>query len=136
MSIAWDESLSVGDPAIDTDHQAMIEMIARLQEVADGLPDFSEIGRLLERLLACCRDHFVREEVIQESSGFPGAEDHRSNHALLLRHLESLVSHYVESCDAARAEIVRTLGDSLATWMVGHIGRHDSEFRAFLTRND
>lgn len=136
MSIAWDESLSIGDTAIDADHREMIAMIACLEEAAAGLPDFAEIGRVLDRLVARCRDHFVREESLLDRIGFPGREEHRLCHGLLLDRLDSLVAHYGEGSDAVRADIVRTLGDSLATWMVGHITRNDAEYRPYVLAAD
>ena len=134
MSIAWDDSLAVGDPALDSDHRHMVELIAALESAALAPFDPGRVSGLLTDLLDHCRAHFVREETVMHRVGFPGLEDHRLRHDLLRRRLEGLVAHYGDSPDEVRAEILRTLGDSLATWMIGHVTRCDRDYRPFLPR--
>lgn len=132
MSIAWDERLAVGDPAIDGDHRRMIELIAQLEAAAGAELDCAGIGRTLRALTDLCREHFIREEALQVRIGFPQAESHHTAHEMLMRRLESVLAHYGDGCDEVRAGIVRTLGDSLATWLVSHIVNSDMEFKSFM----
>lgn len=132
MSIAWDEALAVGDPGIDSDHRRMIMLIAQLEAAAGGEIDCAAIGRTLRDLAALCRDHFSREEALQRAVGFPEADSHRTAHEMLLKRLESVLAHYADGCDEVRAGIVRTLGDSLATWLVSHIVNNDMEFKPYV----
>ncbi|MBI3446452.1 MAG: hemerythrin family protein [Magnetospirillum sp.] len=132
MSIAWDESLAVGDPTIDGDHRRMIELIAQLEAAAVAEIDCAAIGRTLRALTDLCREHFTREEALQARVGFPEAQSHRTAHEMLMRRLESVLAHYGDGCDEVRAGIVRTLGDSLATWLVSHIVNSDMEFKPYV----
>ena len=132
MSIAWDEGLAVGDPAVDADHRRMIELIAQLEAAAGAALDCAGIGRTLRALADLCREHFAREEALQQSVGFPEADNHRTAHEMLLKRLDAVLAHYADGCDEVRAGIVRTLGDSLATWLVSHIVNNDMEFKPYV----
>jgi hemerythrin len=133
MSIAWDEALAVGDQIIDSDHRRMIVLIAELESAACSEVDCAAIGRTLRDLADLCRQHFAREEQLQQSVGFPEAEAHRVAHEMLLKRLDAVLAHYADSCDEVRTGIVRTLGDSLATWLVSHIVNNDMEFKPYVT---
>jgi hemerythrin len=132
MSIAWDEALAVGDPGVDADHRRMITLIAKLEQAARSGGDCTEIGGTLTELAELCRDHFAREETLQQAIGFPGAQDHRTAHDMLLKRLDAVQAHYADGCDEVREGIIRTLGDSLATWLLKHITDNDMEFKPYV----
>lgn len=131
MSIVWDETLAVGDAAIDTDHRRMIELITALEEVAADPPSDGRVDRILADLSALCRDHFAREETLQRAIGYPGYEEHRLGHEMLLKRLDAVTAHYTDGDGEVRAGIVRTLGDSLATWLTTHIATNDMDFQPY-----
>lgn len=132
MSIAWDDSLAVGDERVDADHRRMIELIARLEEAARTEVDCAAIGRTLVDLADLCHAHFAREEALQRSVGYPEAEEHRLAHLMLLKRLDAALAHYHGGCDEIRAGMLRTLGDSLATWLVNHIIENDMAFKPYV----
>ena len=47
MSIVWDETLALGDAAIDADHRRMMALIADLEAAATGPVDCDAVGRTL-----------------------------------------------------------------------------------------
>jgi len=132
MSIVWDETLAVGDAAIDADHRRMIELIALLEGSSADSPSDDRIALILAELSALCREHFSREEAFQRAIGFPDHEDHRLGHEMLLKRLDAVMAHYADGCAEVRAGIVRTLGDSLATWLTTHITTSDMEFQPYV----
>ncbi len=132
MSIVWDETLAIGDAAIDADHRRMMALIATLEAAAAGPVDCAAVGGTLAELVQLTTDHFAREEALQVKVGFPDREAHRTSHVMLLNRLEAVMTHYADGCDEVRAGIVRTLGDSLATWLVTHIANNDMEFKPYM----
>ena len=90
------------------------------------------IGETLGELIRLTIDHFAREEELQRRIGFPDLDAHRTSHAMLLKRLEAVMAHYADGCDEVRAGMLRTLGDSLATWLVTHITSNDMEFRPYV----
>jgi hemerythrin len=132
MPIVWDQTLAVGEAAIDADHQRMIELINALEEAASHPPADNGVSRALDELSRLCHEHFVREEALQRAIGYPDHENHRLGHEMLLKRLDAVISHYEDGCDEVRAGIVRTLGDSLATWLATHIANNDMEFKPYV----
>ena len=132
MSIVWDETLAVGDAVIDADHRRMMALIAMLEAAAAGPVDCDGIGRTLAELTQLTADHFAREEAFQRRIGFPDIEAHCTSHAMLLKRLDAILTHYADGCDEVRNGILRTLGDSLATWLVSHIANNDMEFKSYM----
>ena len=128
-------SVSVlGEAVIDDDHRRMIGLIALLEAAARGELDLDATGRVLVELTELCREHFIREEEVQARIGFPDLEDHKVAHAMLQQRLDSTLRHYRDGDDEVRAGIVRTLGDSLATWLLTHITGSDMEFLPYMGR--
>jgi hemerythrin len=134
MSTSWDESLAIGNAVIDDDHRSMMALINALEAAAaaDDI-DCDEVGRTLYALASLCHDHFDREEALQLSVGYPDYEAHRVGHDMLRRRLDSASAHYRQACSEVRSGMVRTLGDSLATWLVRHIVRTDVELKPFVS---
>lgn len=132
MAIAWDDSYAIGDDGIDSDHRAMMALIGRLQTLTSGLGDGESIVSTISQLRDLCFGHFVREEALQTRIGFPDIEAHRLGHQMLLKRLDAVLRHFAEGSDHIRFGILRTLGDSLATWMVFHITRGDIEMRPYV----
>jgi hemerythrin len=133
MSIVWNETLEVGDAAIDADHRRMIDLIAILEAAASGPGQGGHVGRTLAELAQLTAEHFAREEALQDRIGFPDRHAHRASHEMLLKRLDSVMAHYSIGSDDVRAGIIRTLGDSLATWLVTHITNSDMEFKPYMS---
>jgi len=132
VSIAWNDTLVVGDESIDADHRRMMELIATLETAAPGPVDCTAVGATLAELARLTAEHFTREEALQEAVGFPDRDAHRTSHVMLLKRLDAIMAHYADGCDEVRSGIIRTLGDSLATWLVGHIVNNDMEFKSYV----
>lgn len=134
MSIVWDETLAVGDAVIDADHRRMMALIAELEAAATGSGDCAVVGATLGELAQLTADHFAREEAFQAAIGFPDLDAHRASHVMLLRRLAAIMAHYADGCDEVRSGIIRTLGDSLATWLLTHIANNDMDFKDYVAR--
>lgn len=132
MSIAWNEALAVGDAVIDSDHRRMMALIAELESAAAGQFDCHTFGATLSELARLTAEHFTREEELQAAIGFPELDAHRASHDMLLKRLDAVQTHYADGCDEVRAGMIRTLGDSLATWLVVHITTSDMEFKPYV----
>ena len=135
MSIVWSETLEVGDSAIDADHRRMMDLIATLETAASRPGECGHVGRTLAELAQLTAEHFAREEALQDRIGFPDRDAHRASHDMLLKRLDSIMAHYSVGSDDVRAGIVRTLGDSLATWLITHITNSDMEFKPYMAES-
>jgi hemerythrin len=137
MALAWTDRLAVGDEMIDADHRRMIDLIALLeaaaqQAAADIAVDCAQVGEILSDLVQLCIDHFKREEDLQRRIGYPDVEAHCLCHQMLVKRLDSVLSHYGAGCAEVRTGIIKTLGDSLATWLVTHITTNDMDLKGYI----
>lgn len=133
MSIAWEESLSIGHAEIDADHRRLIALVNALERAAvrDAV-DCARVGRLLAELTALAAAHFAREEAVQRTIGFSEADTHRRRHDMVLRRLRALEDHFAHADADVRRTIARTLANPLAVWLVGHITNEDVRMREYV----
>ena len=73
--LQWRDELSVGVPAIDRDHQRLIDTLNRLRRL-DGVSDETVIASALNEVVQYTQGHFRREEMLMRLSGYPGYQAH------------------------------------------------------------
>lgn len=84
VQLAWNDSICCGDELIDSQHQSLLRIANELlAAILAGRPSM-EISAMIARLLEDIRQHFHDEEAILEAGGFPGLEQHATEHANLL----------------------------------------------------
>jgi len=83
--IAWREEFSIGVPAVDREHQEMIQLINKAHDALcrqDGfeVSAIEFLGEIYDKISA----HFSREEKIMIESHYDQYVDHKSDHKRLL----------------------------------------------------
>jgi hemerythrin len=120
--ISWTEAMSVGNAALDKDHQKLIGMINELDQSA---PDFLE---LFNAVLDYTTGHFDREETHLDSIGFPGLDAHRVQHDDFADQVAAMLKQYrAEPFDASDTR----MKDFLWSWLKGHILIEDQRYAAW-----
>lgn len=119
MPILWLETMSSGNPDIDRDHKALVDLVNEMERAIEvGAP----LAPLLTRLREEAAGHFVREEAIQQARRFPLTRAHRSEHEDLLAQLDGLLERYVVErtapLDAAAAVDILHF---ITVWVSDHI---------------
>lgn len=120
--ISWTEAMSVGNSALDKDHQKLIGMINDLDQTA---PDFME---LFNAVLDYTTGHFEREEAHLEAIGFPGLDAHRVQHDDFADQVAAMLKQY--RAQAFEDDDTR-LKDFLWSWLKGHILIEDQRYAAW-----
>nr|WP_068428469.1 hemerythrin family protein [Magnetospirillum sp. XM-1]CUW37322.1 conserved protein of unknown function\ len=120
--ISWTEAMSVGNSALDKDHQKLIGMINDLDQSA---PDFLE---LFNAVLDYTTGHFEREEAHLEAIGFPGLDAHRVQHDDFADQVAAMLKQY--RTQAFEDDDTR-LKDFLWSWLKGHILIEDQRYAAW-----
>jgi len=95
MSIKWRDDLTTGDHHIDQQHHVMFEKIDGLIDACKQKRANSEIGALLGFLKGYVREHFEAEEQYQAQHGYPRHLQHKDQHRLLLRQLDTLEREFM-----------------------------------------
>ena len=122
----WDDSLSVGVPLIDSDHQILISLINQLHETLEDEEARATMGSVLNALADYTEYHFAREERAMEAVGYADLEEHKQRHRKLEAQVNEIRRKYAENPDET---VGQELLDFLRDWLQNHIKREDMSYR-------
>lgn len=128
--IEWNQSLVVGHPKIDSDHQRLVALVCRLYDAMQAGKGNAVCGEILGDLIAYTRTHFAMEEGLMAAAGYPKLAEHKAQHAKLVHD----VMDFKARLDGGSAAITITLFKFLKEWLVHHIGASDRALAAALVR--
>lgn len=125
--IKWDNTLELGHDAMDADHR---QLVARVNQLADCIVNNrgkESYNALLDDLFAHTRAHFSMEEQLMAACSYPYAEEHRSEHAKLVK---DLLAHRAKFDASVQPSI--SLLFFFDQWLSRHILNSDKELANFL----
>ncbi len=129
MGIPWTESLAVGIPEIDQQHQ---ELFLRLERLLRGIVggEREEVGRLLEFLGDYVVRHFGAEERWMMQSGYPDYPRHKAEHD---RFMQDFLRMQVEFEQKGPTVLMgMRVNNWVADWLTQHIVDLDMALGRFL----
>ena len=130
--IEWKPEYSVSIESIDKQHQALVALIAHLQQAMLEGRTKQVVGPLFASLNRYVKYHFAFEEKLLEENAYPGLQAHRLEHGRLIAELRVLESKYLGGSLHAGAPLMKLL----RSWLVDHICVHDKEYGVFLCAKD
>ncbi len=125
----WTEAMSVGVPALDSDHRCLVRIINLLGEVEQGAEAHATIETVLETLAMYARYHFAREERLLDACGFPASRFHRDEHEQFAVFIRGLRTRLGGRADALLA---RELYAYLSGWLSHHILIQDMAYKPYI----
>ncbi len=126
----WTPKYAVGHPLIDQQHT---ELFNRADALLDAMHEgraASEVGQILEFLASYVVEHFGSEEQLMQASRYPGAAQHKAQHAEFVRRFQEASEIY--RTKGATSMVVLDLRDMLRGWLVTHVCTVDMQLAAFL----
>ena len=81
--IQWQESLSVGVKAFDSEHRQLIDQINKLSQSLRVGAGGRTMGIILDSLVSYTAIHFAHEEEYMRLYEYPGYEAHKLEHEAL-----------------------------------------------------
>ena len=128
--LQWNDSLNIGMPEVDQQHQHLVEMVNELDEAFTQGTERAELKRLYDGLGEYTREHFGTEErLMAEGACDPDhVRRHKSMHADFIRTLGEMKS----SLDDPDPKVVGGLLDYLFKWLVHHTQGQDREMARLL----
>lgn len=126
--IEWKPEYSVSIESIDKQHQALVTLIAHLQQAMLEGRTKQVVGSIFTSLNRYVKYHFAFEENLLQENGYPGLEAHRGEHAKLIAELKELEGKYVQGSLHAGAPLMKLL----RSWLIDHICVHDKQYGVFL----
>ena len=129
MSLQWSSELEIGIPVIDSQHQRIVEYIAKV-EMAHKHHSHEELMEVLDELVDYTLSHFAFEESLMEEAGYPFIKAHQKVHALFTRRVDS----YYQQAKAG-ADVTDELMHTLKAWLVNHIKHDDRDYGDMVKAN-
>lgn len=131
--IEWTDEFKLGLPAIDSDHQQLLELCNQFLEAAQAEQPIRQLAEILDRLILRTRAHFLAEERLLDRHGYPGLAIHKAEHDRLLVQAGTLKARYDDaSQDADVRHLTMETADFLQVWLLDHIRTNDRPYRPFL----
>lgn len=126
--LEWKPEFSVGDPAVDHEHQELIDLVNNaagsiLTEGSEG-----DIDRSFGDLLQGISSHFAHEERQMRNARYDQTDAHKHDHEQLLDELREIM----DSERHAPEQTAENLVDVLNKWFTNHFSTHDARLHKIL----
>lgn len=123
--LAWSDSMSLGHPRLDDEHQRLAALIAQFQKALDD-----DLQAALKAVLDEATAHFAVENDLMTATGFPPRECHIKEHEAVLGTLRGVAERL------ARGEhtVARRLSAEVAAWFPAHVQHLDSALSHWLCK--
>ena len=122
--VQWKAEYSVGDAAIDHEHEHMIKQINALYDKLAPPVNAELVESVLGEIHADIAAHFALEERLMREANYPEYQDHKADHEDLLDQIHDLMDSFYQDQEAGQ----NLLKSQLSDWF----GRHFSSFDARL----
>lgn len=126
--IEWSESMSVGVPWLDHDHQVLVKLINLLHQQANTEDGHETLGTVLNSLLDYTQLHFSREEQVLQACNYPSLKEHKQQHESLVEQVVNIAHRFFENKEAVIEDDVVIF---LRNWLVDHILQQDMGYRPY-----
>jgi hemerythrin len=130
VSIVWSEQYSVGVERIDAQHKQIIDMVNLLHDALAKKDASAEIKQVLVSLVDYTQTHFVAEEKLMISVGYPAVDVHLQKHAKLTSDLHGVLVRLRQGENIS----ARRLFGLLRNWWTTHIERDDMQYGEWIRR--
>ncbi|MGP8252274.1 MAG: bacteriohemerythrin [Terracidiphilus sp.] len=122
--LTWNDSLSVGVRAIDSQHSALLAILGELYDAMMKGRTKQVSGPLLHKFIDCTRDHFAAEEAMMAAAEYSGLAAHRREHERLTKQVEEFAARFDRGECTVNIELLRFL----RTWLTNHIQQSDKAY--------
>lgn len=113
----------------DGEHQIQLEMLSALCRAVRANTPATEVGEILQQLVAYSEAHFMSEELLMRLNSYDDYEDHVSDHMRMMDELGEMASANASGDSACVAD----QADSALKFIGQHIATRDKRLADFLS---
>ncbi|KAJ4460679.1 putative calmodulin-dependent kinase [Paratrimastix pyriformis] len=127
-ALEWRDAYSVGVPALDADHMAILEIGAHLLTTVAANERTEVIEALTAQFWEIVSGHFAMEDQLMADHGFPRSLAHAAQHKECLAKIKRITGRI------AKGQLTEylTLDHILRHWMVAHVDTSDRDLAKWL----
>ena len=122
IRIGWNNSLLIGNPDIDKQHQRLVEMIQTISEFPT-----SKDEKVLTETLAYAAMHFTDEETFMHDINYPEVQAHITKHKTLAR----ILMTYSKDYETGKTDLY-AFKQFMFRWVREHIMNKDQRIGYYL----
>jgi hemerythrin len=126
--ILWDNSYSVGNNAIDTQHQKFISIINELYESFVDQTATLTIEKIINELIDYSTYHFKTEEELFEKYSYPNRVMHKAQHDEFTVKISGFKNEFLNG----KINLTFQLMNYLRNWLLNHIKNEDQEYAVYI----
>lgn len=126
--LTWGPSLHVGIPAIDDQHEYLVDLLNSLDAGYRAGYSRNILASVLTQLVEYTRFHFAFEEQLMHQYKIPGTAAHEEQHA----RLTDQVVRFKDDFDIGKVDVSVPLLSFLRDWVADHILETDRGLAAQL----
>ena len=130
MSLPWNADLEMGILELDAQQEEFFGEFELFSQAVEEQYSLDEIDRFIAYLGHYIGEHFEFEEHLQESSKFPGREEHRAAHRSFTEEVEGFRAALESGKD--RREVSLALKGMMIRWIITHSRHLDMQFNNYL----
>ena len=113
----------------DGEHQIQLEMLSALCRAVRANTPATEVGEILQQLVAYSEAHFMSEELLMRLNSYDDYDDHVSDHMRMMDELGEMASANASGDSACVAD----QADSALKFIGQHIATRDKRLADFLS---
>jgi len=119
--------MSIDDGQIDEDHKQLISIANRVLELNHPNRELEDIKQVIRELYEYVKYHFEREERFMSEQGFPGVDEHKEKHEIIIAEMNQYLTkaHHM-------GEILSNFRQLVNKWVINHIMEEDKNIKIFL----
>ncbi len=123
----WSDDYSIGIDLIDNEHKNIVSILSDLHKSIHERRSLEFSREILDRLVQRTVLHFYDEEMMMEDLSYPGLQEHRTLHKLLIDRIVGLQ----KKLDAGETKINFELLHFLRVWLIKHVRESDNRFGSY-----
>jgi hemerythrin len=125
----WNEKFSVGMENMDDQHKRFLNLLNNLGDEIQGENGVEMVQTAIDRLFTYAVFHFLAEEKILFTCGYPEIEQQRREHSYFVKQVKEMEANHQGGNLVHLGSVVSFLRD----WFINHIMIEDKKYAAFIS---
>jgi hemerythrin len=124
----WNESMSVGNVALDDDHKTFFDLVKIISEIDPGKDNNLMLLSAMNMLEDYVAGHFLREEKALQAVNYPHLDEHHQKHNAFRQHILKIINGFRQGDASGMAD----LPNLILSWLSQHILREDMRYKYWI----
>jgi hemerythrin-like metal-binding protein len=126
--VEWNDSFSVGNEQIDSQHKEMFGLLNTLYELFQEGHSGKGMGEIIRKVRHYAKHHFACEETLMAECGYPQLDEHKKAHKAFTRRIDQ----FSKRAKKPEEDVTHDLFLYLKDWWLDHVTEMDKKYAPYL----